>query len=114
MALAGADRAVYERKQRNFFFSLFVHCFSRYIFRRSGLSLVQAAVLAAHDAPVSSVCVSDDFSLVVSGSLDHTVVLWDLNRLRFIRSVSTPGPVQHLAVSRSQEMIFFLSCVLNF
>ncbi len=67
--------------------------------RLDGYVLVQAAVLSAHDAPVSSVWISDDFSILVSGSLDHTCIIWDLNRLRFIRSLGTPGPVQLVTVS---------------
>jgi WD40 repeat protein len=72
-------------------------------------SLIQVAVLAGHDAPVASVCVSDDFSILVSGSLDHTCILWDLNRLSFIRSMSTGGPVQHVAISSSNGDIAAVS-----
>ncbi len=57
-------------------------------------------MLAAHDAAISTVCVSDDFSIVVSGALDHTCIIWDLNRLRFIRSLKTPGPVQLVTISQ--------------
>lgn len=55
--------------------------------------------LCGHDSAVQCLFVSDEFSIIVSGSSDGSCIIWDLNRLRFIRSMRTPGPVQFLAVS---------------
>ncbi len=81
IAIAGSDRVVYVWR------------------KEGGNKLSLAAILAAHEAPVTSVFVSDEFSILVSGSLDHSCIIWDLNRLRFIRSMQTLGPVSHVCVS---------------
>ena len=64
-----------------------------------GSKPVEVAMLSAHEASVTSVFVSDDFCIFVSASLDHTCVIWDLNRLRFIRSMQTSGPVHLVSIS---------------
>ena len=57
-----------------------------------------AAVLFAHNGPVECVHVSEEWSIIVSGGGDECI-LWDTNRLCFIRSMETNGRVLHLAIS---------------
>jgi hypothetical protein len=47
--------------------------------------------LFGHKSPVTVLAVSKSFSTLLSASADGTVLLWDLNRLEFVRRLS-PGP----------------------
>src|SRR5690606_38985679 len=55
--------------------------------------------LAGHSDSVISVCVSQSFSIAVSGSKDCTWNIWDLNRHQYIRSVREGSPVTVIAIS---------------
>lgn len=62
------------------------------------LHLKHAATLAGHESAVQCVFVSDKFSIAVSGA-SSTLIIWDMNRLRFIRSMPVDAPVTCVSVS---------------
>ncbi|KAI5288803.1 hypothetical protein KEM54_004847 [Ascosphaera aggregata] len=51
------------------------------------------ASLFGHRSPVTTLAVSRSFSAVMSASRDGHIMLWDLNRLDFVRSLPASGPV---------------------
>jgi hypothetical protein len=53
--------------------------------------------LFGHKSPVTVLAVSKSFSTLLSASADGTVILWDLNRLEFVRRL-VPGPSARGAV----------------
>ncbi|BFZ61549.1 Beige protein-like 1 [Saitoella coloradoensis] len=56
--------------------------------------------LRGHTGPITSLAVSKSFSFAVSGSTDETVIVWDLNRLRFIRKLQPrSGPITKVAIN---------------
>ncbi|CAI5463376.1 unnamed protein product, partial [Closterium sp. Yama58-4] len=58
--------------------------------------------LCAHTQAVTSLAMSQAWGLVVTGSSDHTVILWDLNSLDFVRQLPVmPAPVSVVYVSDS-------------
>ncbi|XP_069997726.1 lysosomal-trafficking regulator isoform X2 [Penaeus vannamei] len=58
--------------------------------------------LLAHTAPIMHMYVSDAFSVCVSGGKDGMCVLWDTNRLSYIRSIGSSGvEVSLLAMSET-------------
>ena len=52
----------------------------------SGKLMYVGNLLGHREAP-TCIDVSEDFSLIVSGSRDHTIILWDLNRLTCLRQL---------------------------
>lgn len=50
--------------------------------------------LFGHVNPVTVMAISRSFSVLVSASNDNTVLVWDLNRLRFVRQLKTDAPVK--------------------
>ncbi|GJP30676.1 hypothetical protein CLOM_g4532 [Closterium sp. NIES-68] len=58
--------------------------------------------LCAHTQAVTSLAMSQAWGLVVTGSSDHTVIIWDLNSLDFVRQLPVmPAPVSVVYVSDS-------------
>jgi len=60
------------------------------IFRANRLKSDNIALIAelnGHDGAVTSLKVSSDWSLVLSGSRDGTVIMWDSNHARYIRQL---------------------------
>ncbi|KAL1958650.1 hypothetical protein VTO42DRAFT_3993 [Malbranchea cinnamomea] len=58
------------------------------------VDLVPKASLLGHQTPVTVLAVSRSFSTVLSASKDGKIMLWDLNRLEFVRELpSVDGPV---------------------
>ncbi|XP_056022508.1 lysosomal-trafficking regulator-like isoform X3 [Ostrea edulis] len=56
--------------------------------------------LHGHTGRINALVVCKQYSLVVSGSEDSTCIIWDLNRLCYVRSITCHGsPVRVLAVS---------------
>ncbi|CAL1538068.1 unnamed protein product [Lymnaea stagnalis] len=45
--------------------------------------------LYGHSAPITCLFVSQAFSVLVSGSMDGTCIIWDLNRLNYVRSINS-------------------------
>lgn len=50
--------------------------------------------LFGHSTPVTTLAVSKSFSTLLSASGDGTVILWDLNRLEFIRKLVHGRPIE--------------------
>jgi WD40 repeat protein len=57
------------------------------------VDLQPQAYLFGHRTPVSVLAVSRSFSTLLSASLDGQIMLWDLNKHRFIRALPAAGPV---------------------
>ncbi|EGC47156.1 conserved hypothetical protein [Histoplasma capsulatum var. duboisii H88] len=51
------------------------------------------ATLFGHRSLVTTLAVSRSFSTILSASKDGKIMLWDLNRLEFVRSLPNGGPV---------------------
>ncbi|PBP15812.1 beige/BEACH domain-containing protein [Diplocarpon rosae] len=63
------------------------------------VELTPRSSLFGHKTPVTVLAVSKSFSTLLSASSDGTVILWDLNRLEFVRRLSfsnsnSRGPVE--------------------
>ncbi|KAH6705170.1 hypothetical protein BKA61DRAFT_144345 [Leptodontidium sp. MPI-SDFR-AT-0119] len=61
------------------------------------VDLTPRSSLFGHKTPVNVLAVSKSFSTLLSASYDGTVMLWDLNRLEFVRKLSnnsSRGPVE--------------------
>ncbi len=50
--------------------------------------------LFGHRAPVTVLALSRSFSVLLSASEDGQVLLWDLNRLEFVRELDRGAPVE--------------------
>ncbi|PQE33629.1 beige BEACH domain-containing protein [Rutstroemia sp. NJR-2017a WRK4] len=50
--------------------------------------------LFGHKTPVTTLAVSKSFSTMLSASTDGVVILWDLNRLEFVRKLTHGRPVE--------------------
>jgi hypothetical protein len=50
--------------------------------------------LFGHKTPVTTLAVSKSFSTLLSASSDGTVILWDLNRLEFVRKLTHGRPIE--------------------
>ena len=55
--------------------------------------------LFAHKHPVSAIAVSKSFSTIVSASTDGQVLLWDLNRLEFVRKLAHRRQVECVQIN---------------
>jgi hypothetical protein len=68
------------------------------------------AHLFGHSEPIQSLCVSQEWSVILSGSLDKTCIIWDLNRLSYVRTLEVnDGPVTALAISSNNGNIATVS-----
>ncbi|KAI5843402.1 hypothetical protein DFP73DRAFT_80685 [Morchella snyderi] len=63
------------------------------------VELQPKACLFGHVNPVIVMAVSRSFSVLVSASNDNTVLVWDLNRLRFVRQLKADSPVKCVSVN---------------
>ena len=53
-----------------------------------------------HSGAISMMSVCKPFSILLTASLDTTAIIWDLNRLCYVRSLQDhKDPIQALAVS---------------
>ncbi|KAI9812298.1 MAG: hypothetical protein M1827_004747 [Pycnora praestabilis] len=64
------------------------------IFSFKSVDLQPRTCLFGHKYPVVTLAVSRSFSAVLSSSTDGQVLLWDLNRLEFVRKLCTGGLVE--------------------
>lgn len=55
--------------------------------------------LFGHRSPVTILAVSRSFSTILSASTDGHIMLWDLNRLEFVRELPPDGPVEVCSLS---------------
>jgi WD40 repeat protein len=68
--------------------------------RPQGQKLSLERTLCGHSATVTALACAAPFHTLVSGSDDETCIVWDLNRLRYLRTLrGMGGPVRALAVS---------------
>ncbi|KAI9814552.1 MAG: hypothetical protein M1832_005732 [Thelocarpon impressellum] len=58
------------------------------------VDLQPKACLFGHSTPVTMLAISRSLSAFLSASADGQVLLWDLNRLEFVRMLCTGGPVE--------------------
>lgn len=58
------------------------------------VELQPRASLFGHKTPVTNLAVSKSFSTLLSASSDGTVILWDLNRLEFVRKLTHGRPIE--------------------
>ena len=58
------------------------------------VSLQPLSSLFGHKTPVTTLAVSKSFSTLLSASSDGTVILWDLNRLEFVRKLTSGRAVE--------------------
>ncbi|KAG9237943.1 hypothetical protein BJ875DRAFT_540065 [Amylocarpus encephaloides] len=56
--------------------------------------LEQLSSLFGHKTPVTTLAVSKSYSTLLSASIDGTVILWDLNRLEFVRKLASGRQVE--------------------
>ena len=49
------------------------------------------ATLHGHEAPVTALRTSSEWSVIVSGDADGCVIVWDLNRLAYVRTLPAPA-----------------------
>ncbi|KAK9368848.1 hypothetical protein V1509DRAFT_621646 [Lipomyces kononenkoae] len=57
------------------------------------------ASLRGHTMPIVSLAISRSFSAIVSASEDGIVLVWDLNRLRFVRELQHETKIKGVAIS---------------
>ncbi|KAJ8098609.1 hypothetical protein POJ06DRAFT_257502 [Lipomyces tetrasporus] len=57
------------------------------------------ASLRGHTTPILSLAISRSFSAIVSASEDGIVLVWDLNRLRFVRELNHERKIKTVAIS---------------
>jgi len=57
---------------------------------KSNRSFVFLQSLSGHFSPITHVAVSRSYSVIVSASQDNTILVWDLNRLCLVKSLSLP------------------------
>jgi len=63
------------------------------ILKRQRQELRPQKDLTGHVGPITSLAVSSTYSFIVSGSTDGTCIIWDLNQLRYIRTLRNLGGV---------------------
>ena len=63
------------------------------------VSLQPLSSLFGHKTPVTTVAVSKSFSTLLSASSDGTVILWDVNRLEFVRKLASGRPVESARIN---------------
>mmetsp|Transcript_362 Transcript_362/g.1054 ORF Transcript_362/g.1054 Transcript_362/m.1054 type:complete len:1779 (-) Transcript_362:1128-6464(-) len=77
----------------------------------SSYELSLQASLFGHTRAIKCVAVSEAWSVIVSGSSDRTCIIWDLNRLMYVRSLQLEGTVRVVAISPVNGRIFTASDV---
>ena len=63
-------------------------------------SLVKKSILSGHIAPITCLTASASYAILLSGSEDCSVIMWDLNHLEFIRQFRAhPSPIAAIAIN---------------
>eukprot|EP01135_Chromosphaera_perkinsii_P002345 Nk52_evm131s221 gene=Nk52_evmTU131s221 len=67
--------------------------------------------LYGHKMGVSTLCASRAFSIIVSGSVDGSSIIWDLNSLKYVRDIEGKfdDPVRHISINCSNGDILLTS-----
>ncbi|KZT56178.1 beach-domain-containing protein [Calocera cornea HHB12733] len=68
----------------------------------SGLRLVGS--MRGHYGRVNCIATSRAWAMAVTGAADGLVILWDVNRVRYVRSMVHETPVEHVAIGPSGEI----------
>ncbi|EGC29360.1 hypothetical protein DICPUDRAFT_159064 [Dictyostelium purpureum] len=80
--------------------------------KERGDNLSLWSTLYGHTNSILCITVSQEFSIIVSGSKDSNCIIWDLNRLTFINSLQHENPVTSIQVSQTTNSIAtFETCV---
>jgi len=56
-------------------------------------SFVFLKSLTGSFSPISCIAASRSYSIIVSSTIDNTIILWDLNRLSFVKKLSLPDNI---------------------
>ena len=84
----------------------------RFIGDRKHPQLEPVASLPGHSGSITAISVSRSLSIIVTGSEDRTAIIWDLNRLSFVRSIDAhEGPISALAISNCTGDIVTVCCM---
>jgi len=58
------------------------------------------SMLYGHVGSIVSVCISQEWSIILSGSKDKTCIMWDFNRLSYVRTLwGHEGPITSMCIS---------------
>ena len=71
---------------------------------KDNLIRANPSFLHGHSEPVTALAICIPYSIMVSGSADRSIIVWDINRIAFVRSISTPkeaGSVTCIAISHT-------------
>jgi hypothetical protein len=63
------------------------------------VALQPLSSLFGHKTPVTTLAISKSFSTLLSASSDGTVILWDLNRLEFVRKLTCGRPIESARIN---------------
>ena len=71
---------------------------------KDNLVSAKPSFLHGHSEHVTALAICIPYSIMVSGSADRSIIVWDINRIAFVRSISTPkeaGAVTCIAISHT-------------
>jgi len=70
------------------------------VWRFQKKNLVHLQTLSGHSKSITTLALSSAFSLIISGSEDKTCIIWDLNKLGYVRTLSGfPDPVTKISIN---------------
>ncbi|GJJ12773.1 hypothetical protein Clacol_007018 [Clathrus columnatus] len=72
---------------------------------REHTTLSLSYILTGHRGRIISITASRAWSLIVSGGEDGLVMLWELNRAQYVRSITHNSPVSFVAINESTGYI---------
>jgi len=61
--------------------------------------------LSDHRGPVKGIAISADEKMLISGSADHTMKIWDLSTYKPVHILNHRGPVTSVAISADQRTL---------
>ena len=71
--------------------------------------------LFGHTEPVTCLAASSGYNIIVSGSRDRTVIVWDLSRLQFVRQLrGHAAPVAAVCINELTVCIHYFIAMLPF
>ena len=74
-----------------------------------GLEFTPSAILSGHSVDVTCIKASSEQSIIVSGSKDGSVIVWDANRLKFVRTLLPPQPANNPVIITHIEVLMYTS-----